>query len=165
MISMMPFLSSSFHLLSLLPIFFHLPLLPFSPFSPSSLSSPSSPFSPLSPFLSLLSFLSIPSLFSSSSPSPLFLPSPSPSPSPLSLPSPSPSPSPSSPSPPLSLLLPLPQDLSCNLLPDLPNSICQLSSLQHLDLHRNELKDIPSGVQYITTRCVHLVMTSCIVNV
>ena len=150
---MMPFLSSSFHLLSLLPIFFHLPLLPFSPFSPSSLSSPSSPFSPLSPFLSLLSFLSIPSLFSSSSPSP------------LSLPSPSPSPSPSSPSPPLSLLLPLPQDLSCNLLPDLPNSICQLSSLQHLDLHRNELKDIPSGVQYITTRCVHLVMTSCIVNV
>ena len=51
------------------------------------------------------------------------------------------------PSPPLSLLLfSLPQDLSCNLLPDLPNSICQLSSLQHLDLHRNELKDIPSGV-------------------
>ena len=37
----------------------------------------------------------------------------------------------------------MPQDLSCNTLPDLPVSICQLVMLQHLDLHRNELKELP----------------------
>lgn len=33
------------------------------------------------------------------------------------------------------------------MLPDLPPSIVLLESLQHLDLHRNELKELPQGQQ------------------
>ena len=37
------------------------------------------------------------------------------------------------------------QGLSCNLLQELPSSFCELKSLQRVDLHRNELKDLPEG--------------------
>ena len=37
------------------------------------------------------------------------------------------------------------QGLSCNLLQELPSSFCDLKSLQRVDLHRNELKDLPEG--------------------
>ena len=36
-------------------------------------------------------------------------------------------------------------DLSCNLLSDLPEGFCNLIKLKHLNLHQNELKELPQG--------------------
>jgi hypothetical protein len=37
-------------------------------------------------------------------------------------------------------------DLSCNLLPDLPPGLCDLKCLKYLNLHNNELKELPQDL-------------------
>lgn len=41
------------------------------------------------------------------------------------------------------------QDVSCNNLVYLPPSFTDLSALVYLNIHRNEIKELPSGLLYI----------------
>ncbi len=42
----------------------------------------------------------------------------------------------------------LSQDVSCNSISELPESFYSLTSLRHLNLHRNDLRDLPEGKEH-----------------
>ena len=55
------------------------------------------------------------------------------------------------PPPPSSTPSPACQDLSCNMLPELPESFFLLSDLRHLSLHRNCIRDLSDSESLLCT--------------